>query len=77
MKDLDANTRFETIGDLYYLRFGWLRPGKSEPLATMRDSNSEENVLRFEKWTQDGSAFEDAIKKIAFLEQQLEQLEDM
>ena len=71
---MTANERFEIIGDLYFGRYGRLRPGKSEPLETGRDSNSEENHSLFDNWfaTQ---AFNDAIERIADMDKQLEDLD--
>jgi len=46
----DHTARFEALGDLYYRATGYLRPGKDEPAATGRDSNSDENRERFEQW---------------------------
>ncbi len=46
----DALSRFEALGALYYAETGYLRPGKSNPLETGRDSNDDENRERFEQW---------------------------
>ncbi len=66
--------RFEAIGSLYYGATGYLRPGKSEPLATNRDSSDPENVARFDQWFAT-RAFNDAIARIVLLEQKVEKLE--
>ena len=39
---------YEAVGELYYRATGRLRPGKSEPLGTGRDSNDQENRDRFD-----------------------------
>lgn len=69
---MDSILFFETVGDLYYKRFMRLRPGKSEPYATGRDANSEENRSQFDEWISSGQAFIDSIEKIAALEKRLE-----
>jgi hypothetical protein len=48
--DENANERFERIGEMYYRDTGFLRPGKSEPAETGRESNSAENICRFDSW---------------------------
>jgi hypothetical protein len=45
-----STDRFELVGRLYYSATGYLRPGKSEPLETGRDANSDENRERFENY---------------------------
>jgi hypothetical protein len=47
---MNATARFEALNSLYYRATGYLRPGKSEPMETRRDSSSPENRERFEQW---------------------------
>ena len=47
---MNAGERFELVNALYYAATGYLRPGKSEPLETGRDANSDENRERFENY---------------------------
>jgi hypothetical protein len=70
-----ATERFEAIGDLYYRRYGRLRPGKSEAFETGRDASSLENCTQFDQWFAT-SAFTDAINRIIELENKLQQIED-
>lgn len=44
-----ALDEFERLGDLYYLEFGCLRPGKDDPIG---DSNSAENNKQYSEWAQ-------------------------
>lgn len=48
--DADAIDEYERIGAMYHRDTGFLRPGKSEPLVTGRDSNSDENRTRWALW---------------------------
>lgn len=64
-----ANERFEAIGELYYRRYGRLRPGKSEAPETYRDANDDENCTQFDQWFAT-KAFTDAIDRIIELEDQ-------
>jgi hypothetical protein len=59
--------RFEVVAALYYRDTGFLRPGKSEPVGSYRDPNSDENRERFEQWVAT-RAFTSAIDRIVFLE---------
>lgn len=70
---MDALTYFEIVGDLYYRRYGDLRPGKSDPL---KDSNSAENRIRFQGW-KGTHAFGDAIERINALEIEVEHLKGL
>lgn len=49
----DPTGSFEHVGELYHRETGFLRPGKSEPMETGRDSNTPENLWRFAKWWDD------------------------
>lgn len=71
----NATVRFEIIGELYYERYGRLRPGKSEAPETYRDSNDEENRTQFDQWFATKS-FTDAVDKIGKLEEQILTLEE-
>jgi hypothetical protein len=70
-----ALERFEALGSLYYTGTGYLRPGKSNPLETGRDSNDDENRERFEAWLA-ACALTAAIDRIVSLEARVEQLEN-
>jgi hypothetical protein len=70
---ITANDRFECIGDLYYRRFGRLRPGKSEAPETYRDSKDDENRTQFDQWFAVKS-FMDAIDRIIELEAEVKRL---
>ena len=63
---------YEGGGELYYRATRCLRPGKAEAPETGRDSNSPENVARFESWFRE-HAFSDAIDRIVRLEKLAEQ----
>jgi hypothetical protein len=65
--------RFEAIGDLYYRRYHRMRPGKSEPWETGRDSNDIENHAQFDQWFA-VHAFTDALERIVQLEDELENI---
>lgn len=67
-----ATEHYECVGELYYRATHYLRPGKSEAPVTGRDSNSPENVARFESWFRE-HAFSDAIDRIVRLEKLAEQ----
>lgn len=73
MSGVDHAARFETIGALYYAATGYLRPGKSEPLATNRDSSSAENVARFDEWMAT-RCWGTLVDRVTFLEQRKEEL---
>lgn len=53
--------RFEVLGDLYYKRFGRLRPGKFEAPATGIDSSDELNRREFDNWIRSGQALYDVL----------------
>lgn len=72
---MNSLTRFETIAALYYRRFHRLAPGKDEPMAAYRSSGEPENLQQFLDWMQGGQAFEDAIKRVADLEERVRHLE--
>jgi hypothetical protein len=67
--------RFETIGELYYNRFGRLRPGKSEAIETGRSSMDDENIKQFDGWILGNQSFLDAIDTIVELQDQIRSLE--
>lgn len=69
---MNANERFEIIGELYHLRYRRLRPGKDDPLA---NSSDPDNVDEFRKWVTSSVAFDDAIEMIARLNERVEKLE--
>jgi len=73
---MDANERFEIIGELYQRRFHRLRPGKDEAAATYRDSGDDENVAQFKAWRNSEQAFDDALECISRLNYQITKLED-
>lgn len=75
MAEQNANTRFETLADLYYRRFLRLAPGKSEAPETGLSSCSEENRAQFNDWF-GRLALEDAVDRIAFLERKVEAMEN-
>ena len=72
---MTATERFEIVGDLYYGRYGRLRPGKCEAPETYRDANSEENCQQFDNWIAT-RAFTDAIDRIGELEEQVKKYEE-
>jgi hypothetical protein len=72
---VNANERFEIIGELYARRFGYLRPGKDQSAASGLDSMSAENVERFHKWFGSPDAFEDALACIGRLNEYITSLE--
>lgn len=72
---MTATERFEVIGDLYYGRYGRLRPGKSEAPETYRDANDEENRQQFDNWIAT-RAFTDAIERIGGLEEQVKEYQN-
>ncbi len=72
-RPIDHTARFETVGDLYYRHSGRLRPGKSEPLVTNRDSSSPENVAAFDEYMAT-RCFGDALDRIAQLAAEVEAL---
>lgn len=74
MNKPNYSKRFETVGDLYYRHSGRLRPGKSEPMATNRDSSDPENVAMFDEWAAT-LLFGAALDRIAELEAELERID--
>lgn len=72
---MNPTARFEALGDLYYRATGHLRPGKDEPMETRRDSNSDENRERFERWLAT-SAFTAALDRIVELEAEIDELNE-
>lgn len=73
-KPINHTARFEVVGDLYYRHSGRLRPGKSEPPETGRDSSSPENRAAFDEWMAT-LCFGAALDRIAELEATVERLE--
>lgn len=71
----DANELFEAWGGLYEIRFGRLRPGKSEALLSYRDSGDDENVAQYKAWHESGLAKVDAIIRVAELTRRILQTE--
>jgi hypothetical protein len=67
----NAISRFEALGALYYTETGYLRPGKSNPMETGRDSNDDENRERFEQWVATRSLAA-ALNRIIVLEAAIE-----
>ncbi len=74
MSSPNYTARFEVVGDLYYRATGRLRPGKSEPMATGRDSNDSENRARFDEWVAT-KCWDAAIDRIIELQARVEELE--
>ena len=72
---MDANERFEIIGEMYYRRFHRLRPGKDESAASGRDSNEAENAEQFQQWRLSDQFIEDCIETISRLNCQITKLE--
>jgi len=68
--------RFEVLASLYQRHFGYLAPGKSEPMETARDSNSEVNKATWEEWLAT-NAYKQMLERICALEQRVEELEEM
>lgn len=75
MKKIDHTQRFETVGDLYYRHSGRMRPGKSEPLETNRDSSDPENKAAFDEWMVT-FCFGAALDRIAELEERLRKAQE-
>jgi hypothetical protein len=74
---MDANERFEILGELYHRRFHRLRPGKDEAAASYRDSGDDENIAQFKGWYGDGCvALDDALECISRLNYYITKLED-
>ena len=67
--------RFEAVAELYAHRYGRLAPGKSEPMKELRSSGDPENIKQYDEWRKT-LAFDDAIKKIVFLEKRLDEVEN-
>jgi hypothetical protein len=61
---MNANERFEIIGEMYYRRFHRLRPGKDESAASGRSSMDNENVEQFQQWRLSDQFIEDCIETI-------------
>lgn len=76
MPKIDYTARFETVGALYYRYSGRLRPGKSEPLETNRDSSSAENRAAFDEWMAT-LCFGAALDRIAQLENQIDEMGEL
>lgn len=73
---MNANDRFEILGELYERRFNRLRPGKDESAAAGRGSSDRENVDQFSEWYGEGSqALDDAIERIHQLNERLDNFE--
>lgn len=72
---LNANEFFEIVGELYHGRYRRLRPGKSESPFSGHDSSDEDNVKQFKDWVQGPLAFNDAIERIAKLQDKIRDLE--
>jgi hypothetical protein len=64
---------FEGLGELYFTRFGRLRPGKDDPL---RDSMDEDNIRQFSDWMK-YQALDDAIVTIECLKNYVEDVAGM
>ena len=73
---MDANERFEIIGEMYYRRFHRLRPGKDESAASGRDSNEAENAEQFQQWRLSDQFIEDCIETISYRNRYIDQLQD-
>lgn len=74
---MNANERFEILGELYQTRYHRLRPGKSEAPESYRDSNDDENSAQFKAWYGDGClALDDALECISRLNYYITKLED-
>jgi len=71
--DRDWNGIFEAIGVVYHLRFGRLRPGKSEPIG-YGDSCDDENTKQFKEWYQSDQSREDFVDRLAVLEAEVQRL---
>lgn len=71
---MNANERFEVLGELYHDRYHRLRPGKDDPL---QNSSDPENVEQFKGWYGDGcQALDDALECINRLNYYITKLED-
>lgn len=73
---LNANERFEILGDLYLARTGRLRPGKSASSISGVDPMSDENRAQFAEWLAN-QAFEDALCRIGELNEQVRGYENL
>lgn len=72
---LNANEFFEIVGELYHDRYRRLRPGKSESPHSGHNSSDEDNVKQFKEWVNGPLAFNDAIEKIAKVQDKVRDLE--
>lgn len=72
-KPINHTARFEVVGDPYRRHSGRLRPGKSEPPETGRDSSSPENRAAFDEWMAT-LLFGAALDRIAELEAAIEKM---
>jgi hypothetical protein len=71
---MNANERFEILGELYDRRYHRLRPGKDD---VGRNSSDFENCNQFGKWYGDGClALDDALECISQLNYYITKLED-
>ena len=74
---MNANERFELVGELYERRYHRLRPGKDESAMAGRSSSELANVKQFSEWYGDGClALDDALECIHRLNEYITQLED-
>ena len=68
------NENFEAWGELYYKRFGRLRPGKSDPLA---NSSDPKNMAQYWAWKESWLAQFDAIREIVKLKDKIARMEEI
>jgi len=73
MPDLGSSERFEILADLFRRRYGFLPPGKYQSPACPVDY--ELRQVRWNEWINSDLPLEDAIKRIARLEEKIEKME--